>query len=48
MDQAGWYMTGKLDVPDNIVDLCSEAWNKLIDQPWRITTIGHRKWTSEL
>ena len=86
MDQAGWHMTGKLDVPDNIsiialpakcpelnpveniwqfmrdnwlsnrvftshdniVDLCCEAWNKLIDQPWRIMTIGHRKWASEL
>eukprot|EP01035_Chromulina_nebulosa_P036870 gene36870-49731_t len=84
MDQAGWHMTGKLDVPDNIsiialpakcpelnpveniwqfmrdnwlsnrvftshdniVDLCCEAWNKLIDQPWRIMTIGHRKWAS--
>jgi hypothetical protein len=33
---------------DNIVDLCCEAWNKLIDQPWRIMTIGHRKWASEL
>ena len=86
MDQAGWHMTGKLDVPDNIsiialpakcpelnpveniwqfmrdnwlsnrvftshdniVDLCCEAWNKLIDQPWRIMTIGHRKWASGL
>jgi transposase len=82
MDQAGWHITGKLDVPhnisivalppkcpelnpveniwqfmrdnwlsnriftshDNIVDHCSEAWNKLIDQPWHIMTIGHRKW----
>ena len=71
MDQAGWHMTGKLEVPDNIsivplppkcpelnpveniwqfmrdnwlsnriftshdniVDLCCEAWNRLIDQP---------------
>ncbi|MDR7154328.1 hypothetical protein J2W40_001140 [Sphingobium xenophagum] len=29
---------------DNIVDLCCEAWNRLIDQPWRIMTIGRRKW----
>jgi len=28
---------------DNIVDHCCEAWNKLIDQPWRIMTIGRRK-----
>ena len=82
MDQAGWHLTDKLDVPanisivalpskcpelnpveniwqfmrdnwlsnrvftsyDNIVDHCCEAWNKLIDQPWRIMTIGRRKW----
>jgi|TARA_B100000315_G_scaffold153179_1_gene141888 hypothetical protein len=29
---------------DDIVVLSSEAWNKLIDQPWRIMSIGHRKW----
>jgi len=29
---------------DDIVDHCCEAWNKLEDQPWRIMTIGHRKW----
>jgi hypothetical protein len=28
----------------NIVDHCCEAWNKLIGQPWRIMTIGRRKW----
>ncbi len=82
MDQAGWHMTGKLEVPDNIsivplppkcpelnpveniwqfmrdnwlsnriftshdniIDLCCEAWNRLVDQPWRIMTIGRRKW----
>ena len=82
MDQAGWHMTGKLDVPENIsitplppkcpelnpvenvwqfmrdnwlsnrvftsheniIDHCCEAWNKLIDQPWRIMSIGRRQW----
>ena len=29
---------------DNIIDHCCEASNKLIDQPWRIMTIGRRKW----
>ena len=29
---------------DNIVDRCCEAWNKLVDQPWRIMTIGRRRW----
>ena len=31
---------------DSIVDHCHEAWNKLIDQPWHIMTIGRRKWVS--
>ena len=82
MDQAGWHMTRKLEVPDNIsivplppkcpelnpvenlwqfmrdnwlsnriftsheniIDLCCEAWNRLVDQPWRIMNIGRRKW----
>lgn len=82
MDQAGWHITDKLEVPanisiialpskcpelnpveniwqfmrenwlsnrvftshENILDHCCEAWNKLIDQPWRIITIGHRQW----
>ncbi len=26
------------------VALCCEAWNKLIDQPWKIMSIGRRKW----
>ena len=25
---------------DEIVALCCEAWNKLIDQPWKIMSIG--------
>ena len=29
---------------DNIVGHCCEAWNKLVDQPWRIMTIGRHKW----
>jgi hypothetical protein len=28
---------------DNIVDHCCEAWNKLIDQPWHIISIGLRQ-----
>ena len=83
LDQAGWHMTDKLPVPQNItlvplppkcpelnvmenvwqfmrdnwlsnrifpsheaiVDLCCDAWNKLINQPWRIMSIGLRDWT---
>ena len=29
---------------DNIIDHCCKAWNKLVDQPWRIMTIGRRQW----
>ena len=84
MDQAGWHMTGKLIVPENItivplpakcpelnpvenvwqfmrqnwlsnrvfqshediVDHCCDAWNKLVDQPARIKSIGNRQWAN--
>ncbi len=29
---------------DDIVNLSCEAWNKLIDQPWKIMSIGRREW----
>ena len=29
---------------DDILDHCSFAWNRLADQPWRITSIGLRDW----
>jgi transposase len=29
---------------DEIVAICCEAWNSLIDQPWKIMSIGLRKW----
>ena len=82
VDQAGWHMTDKLVVPENItilplppkcpelnptenvwqflrdnclsnrvfkayddiVDHCCDAWNKLVNQPWRIMSIGLRDW----
>ncbi len=28
----------------DIVDYCCHAWNSLIDQPWRIMSIGLRDW----
>jgi hypothetical protein len=60
VDQAGWHTTGKLIVRDNwlsnrvftshdnIIDHCCEAWNKRVNQPWHIMTIGHRKWARGL
>jgi hypothetical protein len=82
LDQAGWHMTDKLDVPsnvtimplpakcpelnpqenvrqflrdnrhsnrvfksyDDIVDHCCDAWNSLVEQPWRSMSIGLREW----
>jgi transposase len=32
---------------DNIVDHCCYAWNRLVDQPWRIMSIGLRQWAQE-
>ena len=29
---------------DEIVEICADAWNNLIDQPWKIISIGTRKW----
>ena len=29
---------------EDLVAHCSEAWNKLVDQPWRIMSLGLRKW----
>jgi transposase len=29
---------------DEIVDHCCDAWNKLIEQPWKIMSIGLRDW----
>ncbi len=82
LDQAGWHVSKKLPVPDNITLLslppkspelnpveniwqfmrdnwlsnrvfnsydgilghCCCAWNKLIDMPWKIMSIGVREW----
>ncbi len=82
LDQAGWHVSPKLTVPDNItllplppyspelnpvenvwqflrdnwlsnriftsyediLDHCCDAWNKLIEQPWRIMSLGLRDW----
>jgi hypothetical protein len=82
LDQAGWHLSAKLDIPanitllplppkspelnpveniwqfirdnwisnrifrsyDDILDHCCYAWNKLVDQPWTIMSIGLRDW----
>jgi transposase len=85
LDQAGWHVSTRLAVPDNITLLplpprspelnpvenlwqfmrqnwlsnrvfgsyddivaqCCEAWTRLIDQPWRIMSLGIRDWANE-
>ena len=32
---------------DEIVDHCCDAWNKLIDQPGRLMSIGRRQWAQQ-
>jgi transposase len=32
---------------ENLLDHCCQAWNKLVDQPWRIMSIGLRDWANE-
>ena len=82
LDQAGWHLSDRLEVPsnitliplppkcpelnpveniwqfirgnwlsnrvfrsyDDILDHCCHAWNRLVDQPWRIMSIGLRDW----
>ena len=31
---------------NDIVDHCCHAWNNLVDQPWRIMSIGLRDWAN--
>ncbi len=32
---------------DQIVDLCCDAWMRLLEQPWRIMSLGLRTWAHE-
>ena len=81
LDQAGWHMSRRLDVPDDITLLprapevnpvetvwqvlrdnwlsnrvfgsyddivapCCDAWNRFVEQPWTIMSIGLRDWAN--
>ena len=37
-----WLSSRVFTACDNIIDHCCEAWNGLVDKPWRIMTIGRR------
>lgn len=39
-----WLSNRIFESHDAILDHCCDAWRKLIDQPWRIMSIGRRKW----
>jgi hypothetical protein len=39
-----WLSNRIFESYQQIVDHCCHAWNKLIDQPWRIMSIGMREW----
>ena len=42
-----WLSNHVFESHDEIVDHCSDAWNKLIEQPVRIMSIGNRQWAQE-
>jgi transposase len=39
-----WLSNRVFESYDDIAGHCCEAWNKLIDNPWRIMSIGLRNW----
>jgi transposase len=39
-----WLSNRVFESYDDLVDHCCAAWNKLVDQPWRIMSIGLRQW----
>ncbi len=39
-----WLSNRVFQSEEQIVALCCEAWNKLIDRPWKIMSIGRRQW----
>jgi transposase len=41
-----WLSNHIFQSEDDILDHCCSAWNKLIDQPARITSIGSRFWSN--
>jgi hypothetical protein len=39
-----WLSNRVFETYDEILDHCCDAWNKLVDQPERIKSIGLREW----
>jgi transposase len=42
--RGNWLSNRVFPTYHDILDHCCEAWNRLIDQPWRIMSIGLRDW----
>ena len=42
-----WLSNRVFKAYDDILAQCCEAWNKLVDQPWTIMSIGHQQWAQE-
>ena len=42
--RANWLSNRVFEFYDDIVAHCCDVWNKLIDQPWKIMSIGRRQW----
>jgi putative transposase len=43
-----WLANGVFKSCDDIVDHCCDAWNTLVDRPWKIMAIALRQWGHEL
>ena len=39
-----WLSNRVFNSYDEIVDHCCDAWNKLVEQPWKIMSLGLRDW----
>lgn len=42
--RGNWLSNRVFHSHDNLVDYCCNAWNRLIDQPWKIMSIGVHDW----
>jgi len=42
-----WLSNRVFKSAEDILDHCWQAWNKLVDQPWRIMSIGLRDWANK-
>ena len=43
-----WLSNCVLQTYEQIVDLCCDTWKRLLDQPWRIMSVGMRAWAHGL